>query len=175
MLIGKHSVQLSRSSEVASAGGPFACEVLVKTCADFFVRKDLTAVNLRQTLLDFEHEPFVGADQALDRLASQVLRVRPALLSNSREFSLQFSGKRDFHRASLPEDLEREATSGARSDSLAVQFPGNGGQGATASLAFLAFPATWNLQLAESKGHGKSPNPTLSAKTCRLFSIIYGS
>jgi hypothetical protein len=49
-----------------SGGGPVACEVLVQTGAHFFVRKRLTAVDLRQTLLDFEHEPFVVGDQARD-------------------------------------------------------------------------------------------------------------
>jgi len=67
-----------------SGGGPVACEVLVQTGAHFFVRKRLTAVDLRQTLLDFEHEPFVVGDQARDRLTNQVLKVVPALLSNPR-------------------------------------------------------------------------------------------
>jgi hypothetical protein len=52
---------------------------------------------------------------------------------------------------------------------------GNGGQGAAASLAFLAFPATGNLQLAESKGGARvriplSPPPTYLTRNVHTVS-----
>jgi hypothetical protein len=51
---------------------------------------------------------------------------------------------------------------------------GNGGQGAAASLAFLAFPATGNLQLAESKGGARSESHSLRQNLYFLFNNLQG-
>jgi hypothetical protein len=57
-------------------------------CADLVVRQCLARRDLGEAFLDLAYEPIVVVDQALDRFASQVLRVRAALLGNASEFGL---------------------------------------------------------------------------------------
>jgi hypothetical protein len=57
--------------------------VFVQTCADLVVRQRLARRDLGEALLDLAYEPIVVVDQALDRCASQLLRVRAALLGNA--------------------------------------------------------------------------------------------
>jgi len=71
--------------------------------ADLFVAQGLAALDLRQAFLDFAHEPIVVADQPLDCLTGQRLRVRSALVRNAREFGLHVSRQGHFHLASVPE------------------------------------------------------------------------
>ena len=47
-----------------------------------------------EAFLDLAHEPIVVLDQALDRFASRILRIRAALLGNSSECGLQFGRQR---------------------------------------------------------------------------------
>ena len=99
------TLQLLRSSEAASAAVLFVCQVLAETRAHLFVRERITTVNPRQAPVDLAQEPVVVVDQALDRLARQVLRVGPALLSNARELGLQFSGQDYFHTVSVQDGM----------------------------------------------------------------------
>jgi hypothetical protein len=62
--------------------------MFVETCADLVVSQRLTRCDLGEAFLDLAHEPIVVVDQPLDRFASQILRVRAALLGNASELGL---------------------------------------------------------------------------------------